>query len=206
MWWRDIASLADAMALSGSADSTAVIEAGADIDSANGPVVIGQGTRVCAGAILRGPLVIGSDCLIGNRCVVRGPAVIGDGTRIGYATEIKQARIGKRVAIGPMCFISDSRVDDDAYLGAMVRTSNHRLDRKPVSVREDDETIQTGMEKLGCWIGARASLGIQTIILPGRVIAADSLFEPRITVDRNYPAGHYRISQTLESVSKGPVQ
>ena len=32
------------------------------------------------------------------------------------------------------------------------------------------------------------------------VIAPGSLFEPRVTIDRNYPAGHYRHKQTLETV------
>ena len=53
--------------------------------------------------------------------------------------------------------------------------------------------------KLFAWA---KSLGIQVIVLPGRAIAPDSLFEPRITVSRNYPSGHYRLPQEVECVSQ----
>ena len=206
MWWDDIHSLGArvaAMAVPaghGRVDGTAIVEPGAVLDESRGPIVIGARTRICGGALLRGPLMIGADCLIGNLTMVRGPTLIGDEVRIGFATEVKQAMIGNRVSIGPQCFVSDSRVDDDAYLGAQVRTSNQRLDRQPIAVREGEREFATGSDKLGCWIGARASLGIQVIVLPGRVIAEDSLFEPRITVGRNYPSGHYRARQAVELV------
>jgi bifunctional UDP-N-acetylglucosamine pyrophosphorylase/glucosamine-1-phosphate N-acetyltransferase len=203
MWWADVRDLGVRVAAltagGGSIGSTAMVEPGATIDESAGPVVIGARTKICGGAVLKGPLVIGDDCLVGNNAMVRGPTWIGDGVRIGYATEIKQALIGDRATIGPMCFVADSRVDAGAYLGAMVRTSNHRLDGRAVAVREGDSVVETGCDKLGCWIGEGASLGIQVIILPGRVVAPGSLFEPRLTVDRNYPAGHYRLKQTLEA-------
>ncbi len=203
MWWREIENLGARMssvARASRTDTSAIIEPGAVLDDSSGPIIIGARTRICAGALLRGPITIGADCLVGNQAMVRGPTLIGDGVRIGFSTEIKQALIADRVTIGPMCFVADTRVDEEAYLGAQVRTSNHRLDRKTIAVREGETNIATGMEKLGCWIGARASLGIQVIILPGRVIAADSLFEPRITIARNLPGGHYRAKQIIESL------
>ncbi|MFM9864704.1 MAG: acetyltransferase [Micropepsaceae bacterium] len=205
MWWVDVRSLATRLTdttgnASSRIDASAVIEEGALIDDGLGPVVIGAGSRICRGAVLRGPITIGKGCVVGNNAMLRGPISIGDRVRIGFATEIKQALIADRVCIGPMCFIADSKVDEDAYLGAQVRTSNHRLDQKEIVVRDGTEEIPTGLEKLGCWIGARAALGVQVIILPGRVIAADSLFEPRVTIARNHPAGHYRIKQIVERV------
>lgn len=205
MWWDEIQNLAariEAAAPDGASqiDPLAIVDPAATIDDSEGPIVIGPGTRICAGALLRGPIVIGSDCLIGNQSMVRGATYIGDGVRIGFSAEIKQALIHDRVSIGPMCFVADSLIDEGAYLGALVRTSNHRLDRQPVAVRDGDREIHTGLEKLGCWIGARSALGVQVIILPGRVIAPDSLFEPRVTIARNYPRGRYRVQQIIEAV------
>jgi bifunctional UDP-N-acetylglucosamine pyrophosphorylase/glucosamine-1-phosphate N-acetyltransferase len=130
--------------------------------------------------------------------IIRGTTSIGDSCRIGFAAEIKNALIGNGVTIGPQCFVADSKLEQQAYLGAQVRTSNHRLDKRAVEVMVDGRRVDTGLEKLGCLIGARAALGIQVIVLPGREIAADSLFAPRTTVERNLPAGRYRPSQTLE--------
>lgn len=210
MWWAEVLALGgrvgEGTALGGSRiDPAATVEPGAILDDSAGGIVIGAGTRICRGAVLRGPLIVGADCLIGNLAMIRGPTLIGDEVRIGFATEIKQALIGNRVSIGPQCFVADSRVDDDAYLGAQVRTSNQRLDRMPIGVRDGDREVATGSAKLGCWIGARAALGIQVIVLPGRVIAENSLFEPRITVGRNFPTGHYRARQAVELVDESPI-
>jgi UDP-N-acetylglucosamine diphosphorylase / glucose-1-phosphate thymidylyltransferase / UDP-N-acetylgalactosamine diphosphorylase / glucosamine-1-phosphate N-acetyltransferase / galactosamine-1-phosphate N-acetyltransferase len=205
MWWNEITGLKTRLQKllprdGAFIDPSAIIEPGAIIDTSSGPIRIGARARICAGAILKGPIAIGDDCLVGNNSMVRGPTIIGDDVRIGFTVEVKQALLGDRVSIGPMCFVADSRVDDEVYLGAMVRTSNQRLDRANVDVRLGDETVATGCEKLGCWIGAGASLGIQVIILPGRVIAAGASFEPRITISRNLPAGQYRLQQSLETV------
>jgi bifunctional UDP-N-acetylglucosamine pyrophosphorylase/glucosamine-1-phosphate N-acetyltransferase len=206
MWWLEIRNLhervAEAIGEHGSRlDPTAIIEPGAIIDDSTGPIVIGPGTRVCTGAVLRGPLFIGADCLIGNQSMVRGPSLIADEVRIGFACEIKQSLVAARVMIGPQCFVGDSKIDEDAYLGAQVRTSNQRLDKEAISVRDCGREIPTNCDKLGCWIGARASLGIQVIVLPGRVIAEDSLFEPRVTIARNHPTGRYRARQSVELVA-----
>lgn len=206
MWWREVLSLRDRVVAQVTAgpvliDHTAIVESGAMLDDSVGPIAIGAGTRICSGAVLRGPLEIGCDCLIGNMAILRGPTIIGDRVRIGFASEVKQALIGDRVSIGPQCFVADSRLDADAYLGAQVRTSNQRLDRAPISVRDGTGEVATGSDKLGCWIGSGASLGIQVIILPGRVIAPNSIFEPRITISRNHPTGHYRARQEVELVN-----
>lgn len=207
MWWDDVLSLSDRVAKlvpdeQSSVAPDAQVHASVVIDDSAGPVVIGSRARICAGAILNGPVVIGEDCLIGSRTLIRGATVIGARTKLGYCSEVKQALISDDVSIGPMCFVAESKLDRAVYLGAMVRTSNQRLDRRPVRVLDGLGQVAAEAEKLGCWIGEAASLGIQTIVLPGRAIAAHSIFEPRVTVIRNLPAGHYRLAQSLERVEQ----
>ena len=205
MWWRELqAQQATRLESSGPVeglivDPTATIADGALLDSSLGSIVIGARTKICRGAHLQGPISIGSDCMIGDLAIVRGPVTIGDGTRVGFATEIKNAIIEERVTIGPQCFVADSKIECEAYLGAQVRTSNHRLDKATVKVMVDGVAVDTGMDKLGCLIGARSALGIQVIILPGRVVAPGSIFAPRITIERNLPPGRYRPAQQLET-------
>lgn len=202
MWWRELQRQSAALRATASGQLRVHREAevadGAILDTSRGSISIGPRTRICPGAYIEGPVVIGSDCLVGNLAMIRGTTSIGDGTRIGFSTEIKNALIEERVSIGPQCFIADSKIECDAYLGAQVRTSNHRLDKRNVEVIVDGQRIDTGMEKLGCLIGARASLGIQVILLPGREVAPDSIFAPRITVEKNLPTGRYRLAQQLE--------
>lgn len=200
MWWLELDGMAAELAAGpGVVDPSASIDPEAVIDTSRGPVSIGRRTRVCAGARIEGPASIGDDCLIGNLALVRGPVRTGEGVRIGFAAEVKNAMLGTQVSIGPQCFVADSRLDERAYLGAQVRTSNHRLDGRPVAVDWDGERRDSGREKLGCWIGAGAALGIQVIVLPGRIVAPGSLFGPRITIERNLPSGRYRLAQQLHA-------
>ncbi|WP_432593311.1 acetyltransferase [Stenotrophomonas maltophilia] len=197
MWWNDLAAMADALSVTAPhIDSSAQVSPRATV---HGHVQIGAGSRICDGAQLQGPVSIGRDCLIGNNALLRGPVHIGDGVRIGFASELKNALIGDGVCIGPQCFIADSRIDARAYLGALVRTSNHRLDGATVAVHIGDTVIDSQRDKLGAWIGEGAALGVGVIILPGRIIAPGSQFGPRITVERNLPPGRYRLLQSLHS-------
>lgn len=203
MWWREVQAQRHLWPTdidqSLSVDPTATVAEGAVLDTSRGPIVIGKRSTICRGAHLQGPITIGRDCMIGDLAVVRGPVQIGNDTRIGFAAEIKNAIIEERVTIGPQCFVADSKVEKEAYLGAQVRTSNHRLDKGTVKVMVDGEAVDTGLDKLGCLIGARAALGIQVIVLPGRVIAPDSVFAPRVTIEKNLPPGRYRPTQQLET-------
>jgi NDP-sugar pyrophosphorylase family protein len=205
VWWREISAqereFRELPADEGVANvhQSAHVSPGATLDTARGPIIVGARTRICEGAYIQGPVTIGADCLIGNLVMVRGSTSIGDNSRIGFATEIKNAILEDGVTIGPQCFVADSKIERGAYLGAQVRTSNHRLDRRNVEVVVDGKRIDTGLEKLGCLIGAGSSLGIQVIVLPGREIAAGSSFAPRVTVERNLPPGRYRLAQQLES-------
>lgn len=195
MWWSELqAQLHAPSDLLRDISPDAILSPDARIE---GAVQIGAGTRVCAGAVIRGPVRIGRDCRIGNNAFIRGATVIGDRCSIGFCTEIKNARLGNGVSIGPQCFVADSRVDDDAYLGALVRTSNHRLDGGTVKVMHQGQLHDTALAKLGAWIGARAALGVGVIILPGRIVEADSEFGPRITIEKNLPRGRYRLAQQL---------
>lgn len=204
MWWRELAAQRPPCEACGTGDclhvdASAIVAPDAVLDTGSGPIVVGARTRIAAGAHIRGPAFIGNDCLVGNLALVRGPVTIGNGSRIGFATEVKNAIIGERVAVGPQCFVADSKLEDGAYLGAQVRTSNHRLDRRTVEVMAGSKRLDTGLEKLGCLIGAGAALGIQVIVLPGRSVAPGSLIGPRITVEKNLPPGRYRLAQTIET-------
>lgn len=198
MWWTDLRNQEVALAsLSRRISPDADISPEARI---HGNVVIEAGTRVCAGAVIRGPVRIGRDCMIGNNTLIRGSTVIGDRCSIGFSSELKQARLGHDVSIGPQCFVADSVVNDSAYLGALVRTSNHRLDACTVKVLHQGVLLDTGLPKLGACIGAHASLGVGVIILPGRIVAPHTQLGPRITVETNLPAGRYRLAQQLHLI------
>lgn len=196
MWWDELQRQALKLAsLEPYVHPNAHVSPGASLI---GAVHVEEGAIICHGAYIEGPVVIGKNCMVGNGSLVRGATCLASGVRLGFGVEMKNVIVGRDVSIGPQCFVADSKIDEGAYLGAQVRTSNHRLDRQTVKVLMGGVLRDTGMEKLGCHIGARATLGIQTIILPGRMVAPDSIFAPRIIIENNLPVGRYRVKQELE--------
>ena len=85
MWWREVAALQSLklLPMTGREWSQVEIHPTAIIDETLGPVRIGPGTKVCAGAYVAGPASIGANCLVGNHTMLRGPFLIGDRVRIG---------------------------------------------------------------------------------------------------------------------------
>jgi len=176
-----------------------VVHSTALLDTSQGPIVLGEDCRICEYASLTGPLIMGARCLVGKGAQVRQPSVIGDDVLIGQNAEVKRAMIGNGVNLGPSGYACDSWLEDGVFFAALVRTSNFRLDDRNVQVLHHGQRVDSGMKKLGCWVGKNTRLGIGCKIYPGRVVPPDALFEMDIHIRTNLPSGHYRLQQVLEA-------
>jgi bifunctional UDP-N-acetylglucosamine pyrophosphorylase/glucosamine-1-phosphate N-acetyltransferase len=165
------------------------------------PMYAGNNTFISDDAILNGKIVIGDNCMIGNGAVIRGNVIIENNVRIGYGTEIKESIIREKTTIGPLCYIGDSLIEKEVYMGALVRTSNHRLDKEIIKSWNGEIFEATGLEKLGAWVKEKTVLGIGVVILPGRIVPENSIFEPHIIITKNYVPGHYRLEQNIVKVN-----
>lgn len=170
------------------------------LDGFKGLIYSGKNTFISDDAIFNGSITIGDNCMIGTGVIIRGNVIIEDTVRIGYGVEIKDSIIKEKTIIGPLCYIGDSLVEREVYMGALVRTSNQRLDRKTIKSWNGEFYEETGFEKLGCWIKENSSLGIGAVILPGRIVPENSIFEPHIVITKNYVPGHYRLNQDIIKV------
>ncbi|RMH88375.1 acetyltransferase [Lysobacter pythonis] len=172
----------------------------ATLDASQGPIAIGHGTKVCENAVIRGPVIIGEGCIIGTNTVIRGATFIGDKVLIGNGAEVKNAIIEDEASLGPYSYVADSIIREAVFLGALVRTSNYRLDDRNIEVMNAlGERVDSGTMKLGACIGKRAKLGVGCIVFPGRTIAADSQFGPGINITKNLPTARYSLRQELST-------
>lgn len=163
----------------------------------DGFVRLGQDTFVAKDAKLEGKISIGNNCMIGTGVILRGNVIVQDNVRIGYGVEIKDTVIKANTTIGPLCYLGNSLVESNVYLGALVRTSNHRLDGCPVKSWNGEDFEDTGLTKLGAWIKEYSSLGVGVVILPGRIVPVDSIFSPHIVIMKNYLPGRYMMQQNI---------
>ncbi len=135
-----------------------------------GPVAIGKGTRVLAGAYVHGPTVIGEDGEIGPNCLIRPATSIGNGCKIGNACEVKNSIIMDGTHVPHLNYVGDSILGERVNLGAGTKIANLRLDERAVRVAVRGKEVDTGLRKLGVIMGDDVKTGINASIDVGTVI------------------------------------
>ena len=142
-----------------------------------GSLITGDNVRIGGNVRLEGNIILSSNVVINDDCFIRGDVLLGSDVKLGRSVEIKDCLVGTSSSVGPLSFLGDSILGSDAYLGALVRTSNERLDRGPIQLRFGDNQIDVG-KKFGCIIGDGVQIGLQSSIMPGRVIPMKSIIPP----------------------------
>lgn len=149
-----------------------------------GPVWIGPGTEIRPGAFIRGNVIAGEKCVLGNAC------------------EFKNCLLLDRVQVPHFSYVGDSILGNGAHLGAGVICSNLRLDQKPISVRDAENTYETGLRKLGALLGDQAEVGCNAVLNPGTILGPRSLVMPTISFNGYLPPA--TIAKTRQTVTLLP--
>ena len=173
-----------------------------------GAVVVGDrkklhmepGSRVWPGAVVStetGPVFIDRDAVVSPGSFVEGPCYVGPGT------VIDGARVRPGCSFGPQCriggeveasvfqgyankhhegFIGHAFVGEWVNLGAMTTNSDLKNAYQPVQVGWQGKTIDTGLLKVGCFIGDHAKTAIGSLINTGtRIGTFANWFEPGLS-------------------------
>ncbi len=148
-------------------------------------VFIGKGSKVDAYAVLdarEGPIYIGENALIRSHTRVEGPTFIGKGTRL------VGGNLGPGCSFGQMCriggevenstflgfsnkyhegFLGHSYVGEWVNLGALTTNSDLKNNYSSIRVEFKDREINTGLIKVGAFIGDHVKIGIGTLLNTG---------------------------------------
>jgi bifunctional N-acetylglucosamine-1-phosphate-uridyltransferase/glucosamine-1-phosphate-acetyltransferase GlmU-like protein len=116
--------------------------------------------------------------------------IAGRGCVLGNACEFKNCLLLDGVQVPHFSYVGDSILGVKAHLGAGVICSNLRLDQKTVSVRlADGSTIDTGLRKVGAFVGDGAEAGCNSVLNPGTILGRKSLVMPCLPVSGHVPEG-----------------
>jgi UDP-N-acetylglucosamine diphosphorylase/glucosamine-1-phosphate N-acetyltransferase len=148
----------------------AEIEPAVHVDTRRGPVRLAEGVRVEGPARLTGPLFVGAGSRllgghigassIGPVCIVRGE--VSDSVMLGFVNKVHDGYIGHAL-LGRW-----------VNLGAYTTNSDLKNNYRPVRVWTPDGDVDTGLLKVGCFLGDHVKTGIGTVINTGTVIGAGS--------------------------------
>ena len=137
----------------------------AESASIAGPCIIGEYSEIRHCAFIRGNVLIGKECVVGNSC------------------ELKNAILFDNVQVPHFNYVGDSILGFMAHMGAGSITSNVKADKKAVCIRDENGNIcNTGLLKVGAFIGDRVEIGCNSVLNPGTVIGRDSIVYPLSSV------------------------
>lgn len=147
-----------------------------------GPVRIAGDSTIKSGAVLVGPCYIGPGCYVGNNTLVRNYTTLGARSIIGYGVELKNCVLFGHSDVGRLSFVGDSVLGENVDLGSGTMTINENMDRSSVRVDLPGESVDSGLDKLGAFIGDDVKIGASHTIAAGTVVAAGSVVPHRVTL------------------------
>ena len=146
------------------------IEAGAVLDARGGPIRVGRGARVGAHTLVSGPCVIGAGSELLGGSVARSTI----GPRCHIAGEVEASiwqGFGNKRHHG---FVGHSVIGEWVNLGALTTTSDLKNNYGPVRVWAEGREIDSGLTKVGAFIGAHAKTGIGSLLPTGASVGTGS--------------------------------
>ncbi len=137
----------------------------------SGPVHVERGSVIKSGAVLAGPCYIGRNCYVGHNVLVRSYSSLGAGSIIGYGVELKNCVLFGNSKVGRLSFVGDSVIGENADIGSGTMTINENMDRTSVAVDVRNERIDSGLTKLGAFMGDDVKIGAGNTLAAGTVVA-----------------------------------
>jgi UDP-N-acetylglucosamine diphosphorylase / glucose-1-phosphate thymidylyltransferase / UDP-N-acetylgalactosamine diphosphorylase / glucosamine-1-phosphate N-acetyltransferase / galactosamine-1-phosphate N-acetyltransferase len=143
-----------------------------------GRVSIGSGSILEPGVFIQGPCVIGRNCRIRHGAFLRGGVLCGDHSVIGHSSEVKHSILLEGAHVAHLNYVGDSILGRGVNLGAGVKCSNVRFDRRSIRVG----AVSTGLRKMGCIIGDGSQIGCNSVINPGTLIGPHCFSYPLLNL------------------------
>ena len=137
---------------------------------------VAKSATVFDSAYLHGPLIICEDAEIRQCAFIRGSAIVGKGSVVGNSTELKNVIIFNSVQVPHYNYVGDSILGYHSHLGAGGITSNLKSARDNIILRRKDENynvveeFETGLRKIGAFMGDYVEVGCNSVLCPGTII------------------------------------
>lgn len=141
-------------------------------------VWIHKTAKVFDSAYIAGPTIICENAEIRQSAFIRGKAIVGKDAVVGNSTELKNVILFNNVQVPHYNYVGDSILGFHSHMGAGSITSNVKSDKKLVVIKSKSEQIETGIKKVGAFIGDYVEVGCQSVLNPGTVIGKHTNIYP----------------------------
>lgn len=155
----------------------------------DGNVWIHKEADVFESAYIAGPAIICKGAQIRHCAFIRGKAIVGEGAVVGNSTELKNVILFDGVQVPHYNYAGDSILGYKAHMGAGSITSNVKSDKKLITIKGPDENVDTGIKKIGAFLGDYVEVGCGSVLNPGTIVGKESNIYPLSSVRGFVPAG-----------------
>ena len=149
---------------------------------------VAKSAKVAPTAFLGGPCIIGEHTEVRHCAFIRGSALVGNGCVVGNSVELKNVIIFDDVQVPHYNYVGDSILGYHSHMGAGSITSNVKADKTNVVIKSESDSIETGLKKVGAFLGDYAEIGCNSVLNPGTVIGRNSNVYPLSMVRGVVPA------------------
>ena len=143
---------------------------------------IAKNAEIAPTAYIKGPTIIDEEANVRHCAFIRGRAIVGKRTVVGNSTELKNVILFNNVEVPHYNYVGDSILGYKSHMGAGSVTSNIKSDRKPVQIKLKDEKIETGIKKIGAFLGDYVEVGCGSVLNPGAIIGRNTNVYPLSSV------------------------
>ncbi len=164
-------------------------------------IIIGSGTVVEPGALIKGPVVVGNGSEIRQGAYIRGDCLVGNRCVVGHTTEIKGSIMLDGAKAGHFAYVGDSILGYEVNLGAGSKLANLRMIPGPIVITAERKRYETRRRKLGAILGDGTETGCNSVTSPGTLMGPHSVVYSCVAV----PSGYYP-SKTILMPSQGSLR
>ena len=147
-----------------------------------GAVRIGPDVTIESGTVLKGPCYIGANSYVGNNSLIRNFSAIGPDSMVGYGSELKNCVLFGNNDVGRLSFVGDSVLGENVKSGSGLTTVNHTVDYSQITCSSNSDSVETGLTKLGVFIGDSVSIGARHTLGPGSIVESGKIIADCITL------------------------
>ena len=107
---------------------------------------------------------------------------------VGNSVELKNVIIFDNVQVPHYNYVGDSILGYHSHMGAGSITSNVKADKSEVVIKYENQSLETGLKKVGAFLGDYAEIGCNSVLNPGTIIGRNSNVYPLSMVRGVVPA------------------
>jgi acetyltransferase-like isoleucine patch superfamily enzyme len=161
------------------------------------PLVVGDGTRILAGAVVFAGTRFGRNCIVGDQACVRERCELGDDVVIGRGAHVENdVSIGARSKVQANAYVTAySTLEEDVFIAPCVITTNDNF----MGRTEKRHALRKGPT-----IRRGARIGGGAILLPGIDVGEEAFVGAGAVVLENVPARAVVVGNPARQIREVP--